>query len=290
MAAERRFVMKPMVAHLPSQRRFPPGIPRRTTPRTRSVPAVLMALTAACAVSTQQEVEIGQTYSAQINRQLKLMQDAEVNRYINLLGDSLARIADDRSLDWHFYVVDNKEVNAFAVPGGYVYVNRGLIERTTNMSQLASVLAHEIAHVTLRHSVKQMQAAQRANAGLTVACILTSICDYGVTDVAVQVGGGALFAKFSRDDERESDKVGIQYMVRAGIHPQGMPEMFRILLKERETTPGGLNAWFSTHPLEEERVRISEAEIGRIPAARLQGLTRDSQRFQQFKRRVITAP
>ena len=194
------------------------------------VSGFLATASAGCAVSTQREVEMGETYSAQINRQLKLVTDGEVTRYINLLGDSIARVADNRSLDWHFFVVDSREVNAFAVPGGFVYVNRGLIERTERLNQLAGVLAHEIGHVTQRHSVKQMQAAQRANTGLTLACILTSVCDYGITNVAVQVGGGALFAKFSRDDETEADRAGIGYLVKAHIDPRGVPEMFRILL------------------------------------------------------------
>ncbi|MGQ0648294.1 MAG: M48 family metallopeptidase [Gemmatimonadaceae bacterium] len=233
---------------------------------------------------------MGQTYSAQINRQLKIVQDGEINRYINLLGDSIARVADDRSLDWQFYVVDSKEVNAFAVPGGFVYVNRGLIERTTKMNQLAGVLAHEIGHVTMRHSIKQMQAAQRANTGLTLACILTSVCESSIAGAAVQVGGGALFAKFSRDDENEADRAGIHYLVGAGIDPRGVPEMFRILLKERESRPSGPDAWFRTHPLEEDRVRASEAEIARITPSQLRGLSADSPRFQQFRRRVAGSP
>jgi predicted Zn-dependent protease len=243
-----------------------------------------------CAVSTQREVEMGETFSQQINRQLTLVTDAEANRYLRVLGDSLAVVADNRALHWTFYIVDSREVNAFAVPGGFVYVNRGLIERTTNLSQLAGVLAHEIAHVTMRHSVKQMQAAQRANAGLTLACILTNVCNSGVADVAVQVGGGALFAKFSRDDESESDAVGIEYLLKAGIDPRGVPEMFRILLQEREGRADGAGAWFRTHPLEEDRVRQTEAQIAAIPASRLTGLTRDSERFQQFKRRVVNLP
>ncbi len=249
-----------------------------------------LVLQGGCAVSTQREVQMGEDFSQQINRQLKLVQDPEATRYISLLGDSIARIADDRSLDWRFFIVDSKEVNAFAVPGGFVYVNRGLIERTRTLDQLAGVLGHEIAHVTMRHSVKQMQSQQRANAGLTLACILTSVCNYGVTETAVQLGGGALFAKFSRDDESEADRVGIEYMVKAGIDPRGIPEMFRILLKEREDRPGGLSSWFSTHPLEEDRVKASEAEIAKIPASRLKGLRKDSDRFQQFKQRLTKLP
>jgi predicted Zn-dependent protease len=115
----------------------------------------------ACGVSTQQEVQMGQQYSQQINAQLPIVRDPEINRYINVLGDSIARGADNRNLEWHFYVVDSKEVNAFAVPGGFIYINRGLIERATSMDQVAGVLGHEIGHVTERHSVQQMRSSSR---------------------------------------------------------------------------------------------------------------------------------
>lgn len=233
---------------------------------------------------------MGRDFSAQVNNQLKLVRDPQVTSYVRLLGDSIARMADDRGLQWNFYVVDSREVNAFAAPGGYVWVNRGLIERTTTMSQLAGVLAHEIAHVTLRHSVQQMQTAQRANVGLTLACILTTVCEHQATSAAVQLGGGALFARFSRDDESEADRAAVQFVVRAGIHPRGIPQMFRILLNERQQRPSGLDALFATHPLEENRFRDSEAEIARLPASSLRGLRNDSDRFQQFRRRVLSLP
>ena len=233
---------------------------------------------------------MGQTYSAQINRELPIVRDPEVQRYINLLGETIAGRADDRSLDWQFYVVDSKEVNAFAVPGGFIYVNRGLIERTTKMSQLAGVLGHEIGHVTMRHSVKQMQAAQKANVGLSLACILTSICESGLAGAAVQVGGGAVFAKFSRDDEREADRAGIEFVIRSGIDPHGSPEMFRILLSERQRSPGSLDAWFRTHPLEEDRIAETEALIRSVPATRLRGLSQDTPQYQAFKRRLQGLP
>src|SRR6185295_6223600 len=163
----------------------------------RFAPSVSLALIlGACAISTQQEVQMGTEYSQQINAQLPIVRDPEVNRYVNLLGDSIARIADNRGLSWRFFVVDSKEVNAFAVPGGYVYVNRGLIERATKMDMLAGVLGHEIGHVVRRHSVKQIEAAQRANAGLTLGCILTNICSNQAAGAAINIGGTALFAKF----------------------------------------------------------------------------------------------
>src|SRR5687768_1982550 len=106
----------------------------------------------ACGVSTQQEIEMGAQYANEINRQLPILNDATVSRYINTLGRQIASRG-GRGLNYTFYVVDASQINAFAVPGGYVYVNRGLIERTRNMPELAGVLAHEIAHVEERHGV-----------------------------------------------------------------------------------------------------------------------------------------
>ncbi len=233
---------------------------------------------------------MGSDYAAQINGQLRFVKDAEVNRYLSVLGDSLASLADTRGLQWHFYLVDSPEVNAFAVPGGYVYINRGLIERTTNMSQVAGVLAHEIAHVTERHSVQQMESQQRANTGLTIVCVLTSICDNQATQTAVQIGGGALFARFSREHETEADLLAVATLTKAKINPRGIPEMFRILLNERQRDPGALDGWFRTHPLEEDRIRESEAAIRRQPGAQARGLSVDSPRFQSFKRRLASLP
>src|SRR5437762_11807465 len=104
---------------------------------------VLATSVTACGVSTQQEVQMGQEEAAQINAQLPIIQDPEINRYVNLLGDSISRLADNRGLDYHFYVVNSPEINAFAVPGGFIYVNRGLIDKTESLSQLAGVLGHE---------------------------------------------------------------------------------------------------------------------------------------------------
>src|SRR5437762_9328692 len=195
---------------------------------------VVLASTTACGVSTQQEVQMGQEYSAQINAQLPIVQDAEINRYVNVLGDSIANLADSRGLDYHFYVVNATEINAFAVPGGFVYVNRGLIDKTQNLSQLAGVLGHEIGHVVRRHSVKQMEKAQGANIGVTLACVLTSICNSQVAGAAINVAGGALFARFSRQDEAEADNEGFKNVLKAGISPAGMVTMFQKLLDERK--------------------------------------------------------
>jgi len=257
----------------------------------RFLTAAALTLTlGACAVSTQQEVQLGTDYARQINAQLPIVTDPEINRYINVLGDSIARLADDRNLDWQFFVVDSKEVNAFAVPGGYIYVNRGLIERANNMSQLAGVLGHEIGHVTERHSVEQMQKAQGANIGVTLACVLTNVCNSQAAGTAINVAGGAVFAKFSRSAEEEADAEAIKNVIRAGIHPEGIPQMFEILLEERQRRPGGVESWFATHPLEESRIRQTRAAIAKIDPAILQSLARDSQNFQRFQERIRSLP
>ena len=251
---------------------------------------VLAASTAACGISTQQEVQMGTEYSAQINAQLPIVQDAEINRYINVLGDSLARVADARGLDYTFYIVNAAEVNAFAVPGGFIYVNRGLIDRTQNLSQLAGVLGHEIGHVVRRHSVEQMEKAQGANLGLMLGCTLINICGSQAANAAIQIGGSALFAKFSRDDERESDRDAVVTLVRAGINPNGIPQMFQILQNEKNNNSAAVAGWFSTHPGEEDRIRETTALVQQIDPAIMRTLTTNTTSYTNFKARVRSLP
>ena len=263
---------------------------RYSVVRNAVVGSALVA-TAACGVSTQQEVQMGADYSQQINQQLPIVTDAQANQYINTLGQQLARVADTRGLEWHFYIVNSPEVNAFAVPGGYVYVNRGLIERATKMDQLAGAMGHEIGHVTHRHSVKQMEQQNGAQIGVTVACVLQpAVCNSGLGSTAINVVGTAVFAKFSRKDESEADQAGIEYTTKAGIDPRGIPEMFQILLDERQTKPGAVEAWFATHPMEEDRIAATEATISRYNVQQLNTLTKDTQNFHTFQARLRTLP
>lgn len=252
--------------------------------------AVVTGLSAGCGISQQQEVQIGAQQAQQVNSQLPIVQDPVVNRYLNILGDSLARVTSRNDLTWHFYMVNTNDFNAFALPGGYIYINRGVAERSDKMDQLASVMAHEIGHVVLRHSVKQMEQMQGANIGVTIACVLTSVCNNGLGQAGINVAGGAIFAKFSRDDEAQADAAGIDELVRAGINPNGMPEMFEKLIAERQTKPGGLETFFTDHPLEEDRVQASRDQIGRINPAIIRTLTSNTQAFNDFRARVRTLP
>ena len=244
----------------------------------------------ACGVSQQQEIQMGQDYSQQINAQLPIISDPEINRYVNVLGDQMARLTSRADLPWRFYVVDSKEVNAFAVPGGYVYVNRGLIERTTKMDELAGVLGHEIGHVVRRHSIQQMEKAQGANVGVTLACILTNICSSQAAQAGINIAGSAVFAKFSRQDELEADQEAVTNTMRANINPEGIVSMFQKLMEERRTRPSAVEGWFATHPLEEDRIAQAQALINQIPASQRSKTTTNTSNYNAFVARVRSLP
>ena len=252
--------------------------------------AAVLGGSAACGISQQQEVQIGADQSQQVNQQLPIINDLAINRYLNVLGDSIAHVTSRADLDWHFAMVNTNDFNAFALPGGYIYVNRGVAERSDNMDQFASVIAHEIGHVVLRHSVKQMEQMQGANLGVTVACVLTSVCNSGATQAGINVLGSAVFAKFSRDDEAQADAAGVDELVRAGINPNGMPQMFEKLLAERQQAPSALETWFTDHPLEESRIQDTRNQIAKINPAIIRTLTTNTQAFNDFRSRVRSLP
>jgi beta-barrel assembly-enhancing protease len=250
----------------------------------------LAVIFASCSVSQDQEVEIGRQNAEEINAQLPIVTDPAISSYIQALGESIAKTTSRANLDWHFYVVNSKQVNAFALPGGYIYVNRGLIESADKLDELTGTLGHEIGHVIERHSVKDMQTQQKANFGLAVVCTLTSICHSGLTQVAVQVGGTALFARHSRLDELQADSEGVVNVVRAGYDPQGIPDLFQVLLKQRQYEPTIVEGWFASHPLEEARIAKAKQLIRSARAESGRRLLVDTPQFHAFKERVSNLP
>jgi predicted Zn-dependent protease len=243
----------------------------------------------ACSISQQEEIQLGRQYAAEINRELPIVEDAAVNRYINLVGDRIARQG-KRNIDYTFYVANTDAVNAFAVPGGFVYVNRGLIERTSNLAELAGVMAHEIAHVEERHGAEQLERMQRANLGLNLAYILLGRAPGTLERAAVQIGGAAIFASYSRSAEREADDVAVPLLVAAGIDPNGLVTFFKKLLEERESRPSTVEQWFSTHPLTEDRIAEVRNEIRQIPPATLRNLTVNTDQYEDMKARLRRYP
>ncbi|HEV2644279.1 MAG TPA: M48 family metalloprotease, partial [Candidatus Elarobacter sp.] len=193
---------------------------------------------------------------------------------------------------WQFAVVNTDVVNAFALPGGFIYVNRGVLERASTMDELAGVLGHEIEHVVRRHTVKQMEQQQEANVGLSLACALTSVCNSQVTQAAIQVGGTAVFAKFSRTDEIQADEGGFQNVMRAGISPRGMLSFFQKLLAEEQSQggSGSTAAWFADHPGTKDRIADIQRMLNNTPQNQLANLQADEPAFQAMKRRLAQLP
>jgi predicted Zn-dependent protease len=259
---------------------------------TRAAAGLLAGVSlAACGgISQQQEVELGAQQAQQVSAQLPMLQDPTINAYVNSLGSQLARTTSRADLDWHFAIVNTDVINAFALPGGYVYINRGVLQQASNESELASVLAHEIEHVVRRHSVKQMEEVNNANIGVALACTLTNVCNNQVTQAAIQVGGSAYFAKNSRADEVQADEGGFSTLIRAGIDPHGMLTFFQKLLAEEQRSGGGnASSWFADHPGTEDRINDIQRLLNEN-AGKLRGLRTDSQAFQSMKRRLAQLP
>lgn len=233
-----------------------------------------LALFAACSVnpatgerqlsliSEGQEIQMGRQSDEEIVGSLGLYPDDELQAYVERIGRDLAAVSERPDLPWTFRVVDDPVVNAFALPGGFVYVTRGILAHLNSEAELAGVLGHEIGHVTGRHAVERLSKAQLAQIGLGVGMAVSEdVARFG--DLAQQ-GLGILFLKFSRDDERQSDDLGLRYMIRAGYDPRQMPGVFDTLRRVSEAQGAGrVPGWLSTHPAPENRVeRIGE----RLPA------------------------
>jgi beta-barrel assembly-enhancing protease len=247
-----------------------------------------IALFTGCGVSTQQEVQLGQQEAQQVNAQLPMVQDAEIQNYVNALGNRIAHLTSRADLQWQYQVVNTSVVNAFALPGGFIYVNRGVLERASNMSELAGVLGHETEHVVRRHSVQQMQQAQGANVGVGILCALTGACQSGLAQAAINVGGTAVFAKMSRSDEIQADEGGFNNVMRAGISPRGMLTFFQKLLAEEQASGGGGNtaAWFADHPGTTDRIADIQRMLNQVPASQLNSLQVNDAGFASMKARL----
>jgi beta-barrel assembly-enhancing protease len=252
-----------------------------------SVTIVAAGFLAACGVSQQQEVQMGQQEAQQVSQQLPMVQDAVIQNYVNQLGQRIASRTSRADLNWQFQVVNSDVVNAFALPGGFIYINRGVLERADNMSEVAGVLGHEIEHVVRRHSVKQMEQAQGANVGVGILCALTGVCQSGVAQAAINIGGTAVFAKFSRTDEVQADEGGFNNVIRAGINPRGMYTFFqKLLAEEQQSGNSNVAAWFSDHPGTSDRLADIQRMLNATPASELNGLQTNDSGFSTMKSRL----
>ncbi len=249
---------------------------------------------AACGpVSQDQEVALGTQSAQQVNAQLPMLTDPLVDAYVDSLGRAIASRTSRADLAWHFAVVNTDVVNAFALPGGYIYVNRGVLTRARTMSELAGVLGHEIEHVVLRHSVRQMQKTQEAQAGVTIACMLTKVCTHPAAQAGINLAGTLAFARFSRTDERQADEGGFQNVLRAGIDPAGMLTFFETLAATEQAAGGGpsrVSAWFTDHPGTEDRIADIRRMLAAVPPADRQALATDDAGYRAVRARLRTLP
>ena len=244
----------------------------------------------ACEVSRDEEIAMGTETAKEMGLQLPIVQDPYITAYINELGDTIASHTSAADLDWHFFVINSHQINAFALPGGFIYVNRGLIEATSRVDELAGVLGHEIGHVIQRHSVEQMQDRQKIGAVAELTCALTNICESGLGQAAIAVGGTALITRYSRGDEFEADSEAVENVLRVGIDPDGIPSLFEVLLQARQSQPGLVEGWFATHPLEEERIDNARRLIANAGAEGVGGLLKQLPSYGEFKQRIAALP
>lgn len=214
-------------------------------------------------IGEQQEIQMGREADQQISQQLGLYPDQELQAYVNRLGQQLAAKSERPDLPWTFRVVDDPVVNAFALPGGFIYVTRGLLSHLTSEAELVSVLGHEIGHVTGRHSVEQMSKAQLAQVGLIAGMILQpELANYG--DLAT-TGLQLMFLKYGRDDEREADSLGLRYLNQQNYDPREMSDVFRTLARvSAQQGQGRIPGWLSTHPTPEDRIQRINAQVAEL--------------------------
>ncbi len=197
-------------------------------------------------ISEAEEIALGRQGDAEIRREMGVYADEELQRYVTGIGERIAGVSHRPGLPWTFTVVDVPAVNAFALPGGYIYVTRGLLAHLGDESELAGVLGHEVAHVTARHASQQYT----RSAGGSLGVLLASIFVPGVrpfSDLA-SAGIGTLFLKYGRDDELESDRLGVEYASKAGWDPESVPRFLETLSRLDAMSARGVPNWLSTHP------------------------------------------
>jgi predicted Zn-dependent protease len=252
--------------------------------------ALAAALAAACTssgvnqgqlnlVSLEQEWQLGQQLERDLAKQLRLVNDRSALAYVNQVGQRIVSQTEMRNLPWKFHIVADKEINAFNIPGGHVYVNTGLIGAADNVAEFTGVLAHEISHGISRHGTEQLTRSY----GLSIVAGLVLGENPAVyQQILAQIVGTGTLAKFSRSAESEADRLGVAYMARAGYDPLGMATMFEELLQRRRSQPGAVAQFFATHPLTEDRIRAVRAQAAQIDRSRL--ASRDSG-YQSLRQR-----
>ncbi|MDD5180872.1 MAG: M48 family metalloprotease [Gallionellaceae bacterium] len=228
-------------------------------------------------MSEAQEVSIGRRTDLEIKKQYKVYESRALQDYVNSVGQKVAKHSHRPNLKYHFTVLDSPEVNAFALPGGYVYITRGILPYLNSEAELAAVLGHEIGHVTARHGVRQQSAAQAANISLTIASIFVPQINTTVGQNLSNILGGALLSGYGRDHELEADRLGAEYLARTQYDPQAMIRVVRVLknqemfdaeiAKQEGREPRHYHGLFATHPDNDTRLQQVIGEAGHLTVA-----------------------
>ena len=241
------------------------------------------------AFSEEEEIELGRRAAEEMEQDLQLLDDGDIAAYISDLGQRLAEQSARPGIAYQFKVVDTAEINAFALPGGFIYVHRGLIDAADDESELVGVLGHEIGHVVARHGAKQAQRATYANLGLSVlGSVLGNSARSQLGGLAAEMVTAGTFMKFGRDAEREADRLGVQNVVDAGYDPNGMMTFFEKLDGLRAGRGNAVERFFASHPEPAERVANVQDLVEAF--GHMSDLARSSRRFEDVKLRLASLP
>jgi len=233
--------------------------------------------------SLETEIRMGKQYAMQVENSVKLVQDPVVNEYVNRIGQNLVRNSDAK-VPFTIKVIDSDEVNAFALPGGFFYVNSGLILAADEEAELAGVMAHEISHVAARHGMRQMTRANIAQLATIPLIFVGGGIGYGIYEAA-GLGLPLTFMKFQRNFEAEADYLGLQYMYKTGYDPQAFISFFEKIQAKEKKKPGTISKAFASHPQTPDRIAASQKEIATILPARPQYIVTTSE-FDDVKARL----
>lgn len=233
--------------------------------------------------SLEKQIQIGKEFAQQVEAGSKLVTDPEVNEYINRIGQNLVRNSDSR-VPFTIKIIDSDDINAFALPGGFFYVNSGLVLAADNEAELAGVMAHEIAHVAACHAAREQTRGQLVNLASIPLIFVGGGIGYAVR-TAAGIGLPVSFLKFSRNFESEADYLGLEYMYKAGYDPQSFIAFFEKIQAKEKKKPGSLSKAFETHPQTPDRISKSQEEIAKILPPRPEYMV-DTSEFDQVKARL----
>jgi predicted Zn-dependent protease len=245
---------------------------------------IAVPLAAASIISVNEEIALGRQAQQQVRKDVPQLTDREIVSHVASVGRQIAARAGGPKYPYSFSVANYREINAFALPGGPVWINRGVIHAATNESHLAGVLAHEIAHIARRHAAEQITKNLVANGLLgLLGAVLGNDRSARAAQIGAQVLAGGYMLKFSRDHEREADRVGAEIMRKAGWDARGMVEFMDILRRQQGRDPGSVEVFLSSHPGPGERAELLRKSVRA-------GGRRDSPAFQRIRTRAQQLP